>query len=58
MKGKISERLSRILKSSTARAELMEQLRNGRNGIIRADGKIYILRSTEFVGLGRATAKG
>jgi hypothetical protein len=58
MKGKISERLSRILKSATGRAELREQLRNGRNGVIRVDGKVYTLRSTEYLAFGRATAKG
>lgn len=58
MKGQISERLSRILRSATGRAELREQLRNGRNGVIRVDGRVYTLRSTEHLVLGRATAKG
>ena len=57
MKGQISERLSRILRSATGRAALLDQLRNGRNGVIRVDGKVYQLRSTEYFGLGRATAK-
>lgn len=47
MRGRISERLSEILKSATGRAELRELLRNGREGVIRADGKMYRLRSTE-----------
>lgn len=47
MRGRISERLSEILRSATGRAELRELLRNGRDGVIRADGKVYRLRSTE-----------
>jgi hypothetical protein len=58
MKGQISEKLSRILRSATGRAELREQLRNGRDGVINADGKVYVLRSMQYVVAGRVPAKG
>lgn len=58
MKGQISERLSRILRSATGRAELRELLRNGREGVIRADGQVYQLRSMQYAVAERMPAKG
>jgi hypothetical protein len=58
MKGQISERLSRILRSATGRAELRELLQNGRDGVIRADGQVYQLRSVQYVVAGRMPTKG
>jgi hypothetical protein len=48
MRGKISDRLLQILKSSTGRAELRILLQTGQDGVIRADGKVYRLRSSEM----------
>lgn len=57
MRGKISERLLQILRSSTGRAELRLLLQNGQDGIIRADGKTYRLRSSEMPVPVRASTK-
>lgn len=58
MKGQISERLNRILRSASGRAELRELLQNGREGVIRADGQVYVLRSMQYAPAGRMPAKG
>ena len=55
MRGNISDRLLQILKSATGRAELRALLQTGRDGVIRADGKTYRLRSTEVPVPVRAT---
>jgi hypothetical protein len=57
MRGKISDRLLQILKSSTGRAELRLLLQSGQDGVIRADGKVYRLRSTEVPDPVRSTKR-
>ncbi len=58
MRGKISDRLLQILKSSSGRAELRILLQTGRDGLIRADGKVYRLRSAEMTVPVRVPTKG
>ena len=57
MRGNISDRLLKILKSASGRAELRVLLQSGQDGIIRADGRTYRLRSTEVPVPVRATTK-